>query len=183
MFIVGSMVVGAIVCGIGTYVIERNFKDTLIYSYYSVFFDRNGKPIIKNGEYMIRRHSNAVVDAITIFPHPAGMTTYQTDSGPTDPYNTYQNKRNDNITIQKGATSFGIYFSDGEREIDFTTKQGNWYEYWKISTKDNGDVQETIKIFDALPNGNILYEDSLVNGISTRQRDFGILGSLIRAVS
>lgn len=146
LFIAGLV----LICG--PFVFLKWFKQQL-FCYFSLY-RISGNQVLVNGAFQLAMTSSGVIEKVNYWISPWGA---EPTGLPNDPYYSLDQQKLLIPIIHQGGFAWDRVLPLGNYRIDFTTKQGNWYEHLEIYL-DNEQVKQRIRVTTEVGDrGNVLY--------------------------
>ena len=128
-------------------------KESAPFCYLSVYYIES-EPQRVHGGFQLLMTSFGVIESINYWISPWGVTP---SGKPNDPYYSIDRRKPLIPIIHHGGRAWDQALPIGEYRIDFTTKQGNWYEHLEIYM-DKGQVKQRVRVTTEINDrGDVLY--------------------------
>lgn len=139
--------------------IARELSGGKNFCYFSLYFINN-KPVVIDGKFQLAMTGVGVVEKLNYWIAPASAPT--PTGKPNDPYYSLDVRKPLLEICHDGGRAWDRTLGVGEYKIDFSAKNGNWYELLKIYIS-NGEIRESIRITNA--KGDVLYDSGSAENI------------------
>lgn len=144
----------ASVLGIGLYYLDQWLGPEKKFCYFSLY-SIHGKPVVADGKFQLAMTVvGGAIEKVNYWISPWGVLP---TGGANDPYYSLDARKALIEIIHEGGRAWDRALPAGDYRIDFSTKNGNWYEHLKLYV-ENGVVRQSIKVTKELDAGEVLYD-------------------------